>query len=232
MPNRWERNVDNVLVPKIPATSIKTEAVKVLPSYSRTDDFNYPNTTAAALVYTIEGTLTSVTDGSRVLSGTTAGNAASITTLGASNQVDPTKELRFKCRTKVNTTIDELFGFIGCFETNPTSADPPVEAGDWIGFRVTHTTGGANWFAVTSTDGTTAETPIDTNIALDLLVHDFEFILDGGSAIFKIDGTQVATTSLTLPVATTLVPVVKLVTGNTTAKEFTADVLSVVNSRT
>lgn len=230
MPNRLER-INGVLTPKIAPAGVAAEDKAVLPDYSRTDDFNHPNTTAAALVYTVTGTYTSsATGGGKLVSGTVAGNSGGIRLLGASNQLDPTKKLRIKARVKLTNSITDKFAYIGTFETEPTDADPPVEAADAICFRAE--TGDTNWFAVTATTLGSVETAIDTSIAVDLnIYHDFEILLENSIATFKIDSVIVATTSLTLPVATTLVPTIKVTTGNTSAKGIECDVLSVINSR-
>lgn len=231
MPNRWIR-VNGVLTPKIAPKGVDQEDVVVLADYTFTDDFNYANQTATALVWTVaaEGAYATNATGIKLTTGATATQTGGILKLGANNFIDPTKKVTFKFRGAVTDSIVDMFSYIGLFETAPTDADPPVEADDAIGFRVL--TGETNWFAITATDLGTTDTIIDTGVALDLLVHDFEFTLDDGTATFKIDGVQVAKTSLTLPVATDLIPIVKVTAGASTDIGLTLDVLSVINSRT
>ncbi len=138
MPNRWERNADNVLVPKIPSEGIDKEDIKVLPAYSKTDDFGYATDAQVDLIYKLQvgDTLSYVASGTQDLSGATAGNTAGFETLGAGNFVDATKKLTFKARVQLASNDTELFAYIGCAETIPTAADPPVEADDFIGFTL------------------------------------------------------------------------------------------------
>ena len=128
---------------------------------------------------------------------------------------------------------EELFAFIGAAEALPTAADPPVEADDYIYFRLVETTADANWFAVCGEDvgGSGAETSVDSGVVVDLNAHDFEIVVDNGTATFKIDGSRVATIATNLPLVAILVPQIKVTTGDGNAKGIIADVLSVVNSR-
>ena len=85
MPNRWERNANNVLVPKIPSEGIDAEDVKVLSAYKYFDDFGYTTDAQTNLVYTAQvgDTLSYVATGSQGATGTTAGNGAGFMTSGA-----------------------------------------------------------------------------------------------------------------------------------------------------
>ena len=227
MPNRWER-INGVLTPKLARTSVQAEDKQVLTDYSKVDDFDYAATPTDK--YTVIGTFAAASTGSKFTTGTTAGNAAGVESpIGAT--VDSTKKLIFKSTVALTTADEELFAYIGCAETVPTAADPPVEADDFIGFTLVETTADANWQAVTSTDLGTTDTIVDTGVVVDLLPHDFEITLENSEAVFKIDGVVVARNILTLPVATALLPLVKVVTGDTAAKAVTVDVLSIVNSR-
>ena len=229
MPNRYVRNADNILVPKIPIEGIDKESVKVLPAYSYTDDFGYSSSPTGE--YTVTGTWSGVPSGSKFASGTTAGNSGGILKLGTGNNIDPTKKVVFRCRASLNDDDEELFAYIGLGQTEPTNADPPVEADDFIGFTLVETTANANWQCTTATDLGTTETDIDTGVAVGLSVHDFEFVLENGLATFKIDGNIVGSTTATLPTNTALVPRIKVTTGDTTAKGITVDVLSIQNDR-
>lgn len=233
MPNRWERNADNVLVPKIPSEGIDKEDIKVLPAYSKTDDFNYGADAQTDLVYTpqVADTLSYPANGTKDASGTTAGNTAGFKTLGAANTVDPTKKLVFKWRVQLLDADEELFAYIGCAQTVPTAADPPVEADDFIGFTLVEGVANANWFAVTATDLATDETKVDTGKVVDLLVHDYEFTLEDGTATFKIDGDVVASSTTDLPTNTVLIPLIQVTTGDTAIKSILADVLQITNTR-
>ena len=232
MPNRLER-INGNLVWKNQAGSIQKDSVQTLPDYSRSDDFGYVVDSQVDLIYDAQtgDTLSYVTTGTQDATGTTAGNGAGFITRGAGNFVNPTKKLTVQARVQLSLDDEELFAYIGCAETTPTVADPPVEADDYIGFTLVETTTDENWFAVCATDLGTDEVRVDTGVAVDLLAHDFEFVLENGTATFKIDGTQVATINTFLPVATDLVPQIKVITGDTDAKGIIADVLSVVNSR-
>ena len=233
MPNRWERNADNVLVPKIPSEGIDKEDIKVLPAYSKTDDFGYATDAQVDLIYAAQtgDTLSYVASGTQDASGAVAGNTAGFVTLGAGNFIDPTKKVTFKWRAQLATADTELFAYIGCAETTPTAADPPVEADDFIGFTLVETTLNANWQATTATDLGTTETDVDTGIVVDLLAHDFEFTLENSVAIFRIDGSEVARITTNLPTTTALVPQIKVTTGDTNAKAIIADVLQITNAR-
>lgn len=233
MPNRWTRNADNILVPKIPVEGINKESVKVLPAYSRTDDFGYATDAQVDLVYAAQtgDTLAYVATGTKDTTGAVAGNTAGFITLGAGNFVDPTKKLVFRAKVQLATADTELFGYIGCAETTPTAADPPVEADDFIGFTLVETTANANWQCVTATDLGTTETLVDSGVVVDLLTHDFEFTLEDGKATFKIDGNVVGSSITNIPVTTALVPQIKVTTGDTNVKAIIADVLSVQNDR-
>ncbi len=233
MPNRWER-VNGNLVPKNYAASVTKESVQTLPDYSRNDDFGYATDAQVDLVYAAQtgDTLSYVATGTKDVTGATAGNTAGFITLGAGNFVDPTKKLTFKARVALTEADEELFAYIGCAQTTPTAADPPVEGDDFIGFTLVETTADANWQCTTATDLGTTETDIDSGIAVDLATfHDFEFVLYNGTATFKIDGVQVGVTTLTLPVNTALVPQIKVTTGDTAVKGISVDVLSIINSR-
>jgi len=233
MPNRWERNADNVLVPKIPKEGIDPEDIKVLTAYTYFDDFGYQNASQVDLKYAAQtgDTMSFVATGTKELTGTTAGNGAGFITLGAGNFIDATKKIIYKARVQLTDDDEELFAYIGLAETTPTVADPPVEGDDFIGFTLVETTANANWFAHVATDLGTDETEVDTGIVVDLLAHDFEFTLENSVATFKIDGNVVASISTDLPVATVLVPNIKVITGDTDAKGIIADVLQITNSR-
>ena len=233
MPNRLER-VNGTLVWKNVAGSIERDSVQTFPDYSKSDDFGYAADAQVDAVYAPQtaDTLSYVATGTKDLTGTTAGNTAGFVTLGAGNFVDPTKKLTFKARVQLTDDDEELFAYVGCFETTPTAADPPVEADDAVGFTLVETTADANWQAVCATDLGTTETKVDTGVAVDLNPHDFEVVVDNGTATFKIDGSKVASITTDLPTATALVPEIKVTTGDTDAKGIIADVLSVVNSRT
>jgi len=185
------------------------------------------------LVYAAQtgDTLSYVATGTKDASGATAGNTAGFITLGAGNFVDPTKKLVFKARVELDTLDTELFAYIGCAETTPTAADPPVEGDDFIGFTLVETTLNVNWQCVTATDLGTDETKVDSGIVVDLLPHDFEFTLENSVATFKIDGNVVGSSTTNLPVTTALVPQIKVTTGDTNVKGIIADVLQVTNSR-
>ena len=232
MPNRWER-INGNLVPKNYAGSVTQDSIQTFPDYSRIDDFGYTSDAQVDLVYTAQvgDTLAYVATGTRDTTGAVAGNTAGFITSGAGNFVNPTKKLTFKAKIQLATADEELFAYIGCAETTPTPADPPVEAGDFIGFTLVETTTDANWFAVCATTLGSVETKVDTGVVVDLLAHDFEFVLENGTATFKIDGVKVASIVTTLPVATNLVPQAKVTTGDTAVKAIVADVLSVVNAR-
>jgi len=233
MPNRLER-INGNLVWKNQAGSVQRDSVQTFPDYSKSDDFGYATDAQVDLVYGAQAgdTLSYVATGTKDATGTTAGNTAGFITLGAGNFVDPTKKLTFKARVQLADSDEELFGYIGCFETTPTAADPPVEADDAVGFTLVETTGDANWFAVCATNLGSVETRVDTGIVVDLDAHDFEVVVDNGTATFKIDGSKVASIDTNLPTATALVPQIKVTTGDTSVKGIIADVLSVVNSRT
>ncbi len=233
MPNRLER-INGNLVWKNQAGSIEKESLQTFPDYSKSDDFGYATDAQVDLVYGAQSgdTLSYVATGTQDATGTTAGNTAGFVTLGAGNFVDPTKKLTFKAKVQLSLSDEELFAYVGCFETTPTAADPPVEADDAVGFTLVETTADANWFAVCATDLGTTETLVDTGVAVDTNSHDFEVVVDNGTATFKIDGSKVATITTDLPTATALVPQIKVTTGDTDAKGIIADVLSVVNSRT
>lgn len=234
MPNRLER-INGNLVWKNQAGSVQRDSVQTFPDYSKSDDFGYATDAQVDLVYGAQAgdTLSYVATGTQDATGTTAGNTAGFITLGAGNFVDPTKKLTFKARVQLSLDDEELFAYIGCFETTPTAADPPVEADDAVGFTLVETTADANWFAVCATDlGTANETKVDTGVEVDLNAHDFEVVIEDGTATFKIDGSKVASIDTDLPTATALVPQIKVTTGDTDAKGIIADVLSVVNSRT
>lgn len=232
MPNRWER-INGVLVPKLGAGTIAREEIQTLPDYSRIDDFGYATDAQVDLVYAAQtgDTLSYVATGTQDATGTTAGNTAGFITLGAGNFVDPTKKLTIKARVQLALDDEELFAYIGAFETTPTAADPPVEGDDAVCFNLIETTTDANWQCICATDLGTTETTVDSGIVVDLLAHDFEIVIDNGEATFKIDGTIVASIRTNLPVTTALVPQIKVTTGDTDAKGIIADVLSVVNSR-
>ena len=232
MPNRLER-INGNLVWKNQAGSIQKDSIQTFPDYSKIDDFGYTTDAQVDLVYSAQtgDTLSYVATGTQDATGTTAGNGAGFITSGAGNFVNPTKKLTFKAKVQLSLDDEELFAYIGCAETTPTVADPPVEADDFIGFTLVETTADANWFAVCATDLGTDEVRVDTGIPVDLLSHDFEFVLENGTATFKIDGAIVATANTFIPVATDLVPQIKVVTGDTDAKGIIADVLSIVNAR-
>jgi len=233
MPNRLER-INGNLVWKNQAGSVQKDSIQTLPDYSKNDDFGYATDAQVDLIYAAQtgDTLSYVATGTKDLTGTTAGNTAGFITLGAGNFVDPTKKLTFKARVQLTDDDEELFAYIGCAQTTPTAADPPVEADDYIGFTLVETTANANWQAVCATDLGTDETLVDTGKVVDLLSHNYEVVLDGGVATFKIDGSVVATIRTDIPTNTALVPQIKVTTGDTDAKGIVADVLSVVNSRT
>lgn len=233
MPNRWERNADNVLVPKIPSEGIDKEDIKVLPAYSKTDDFNYTVDAQVDVVYDLQvgDTLSYPAAGTKDASGTTAGNTAGFVTTGAANTVDPTKKLTFKWRVQLLDADTELFAYIGCAQTVPTAADPPVEADDFIGFTLVEGTANANWFAHVATNLGTDETEEDTGKVVDLLVHDYEFTLENSVATFKIDGDVVSTITTDLPTNTALIPLIQVTTGDTAIKSILADVLQITNAR-
>ena len=233
MPNRWERNADNILVPKIPSEGIDKEDIKVLPAYSYFDDFGYAADAAVNLKYAAQtgDTLSFVATGTQDASGAVAGNTAGFVTLGAGNFIDATKKITYKAKVQLTDDDEELFAYIGLAETTPTAADPPVEGDDFIGFTLVETTTNANWFAHVATDLGTTETEVDTGIVVDLLTHNFEFTLENSVAIFRIDGSEVARITTNLPVATVLVPNIKVTTGDTDAKGIIADVLQITNAR-
>ncbi len=233
MPNRLER-INGNLVWKNQAGSVQRDSVQTFPDYSKSDDFGYATDAQVDLVYGAQtgDTLSYVATGTQGATGTTAGNTAGFVTLGAGNFVDPTKKLTFKAKVQLSLSDEELFAYVGCFETTPTAADPPVEADDAVGFTLVETTADANWFAVCATNLGTTETLVDTGIPVDTNSHDFEVVVEDGTATFKIDGNRVASITTDLPTATALVPQIKVTTGDTNAKGIIADVLSVVNSRT
>ena len=232
MPNRWER-INGVLVPKNISGTRTVDSVQTFPDYSYKDDFGYTTDAQTNLVYTAQtgDTLSYVATGAQDATGTTAGNGAGFITSGAGNFVDATKKLTYKARVQLSLDDEELFAYIGCAETTPTVADPPVEADDFIGFTLVETTADANWSAVCATDLGTDETIVDTGIVVDLLPHNFEFVLQSGRAEFKIDGNVVAIIVDDIPVATDLVPQIKVITGDTDAKGIIADVLAITNAR-
>lgn len=227
MPNRWER-INGVLTPKLARASVQAEDKQVLTDYSTKDDFDHA--TSPTDRYTVTGTWSSVATGSNFVSGTVAGNSGGI--IGpAGGAVDATKKIIFKATCTLTDADTELFAYIGLAETAPTDADPPVEADDFIGFTLVETTLDVNWQAHTATDLGTTESVIDTGIVVSLTTHDYEIDLENSEAVFKIDGVEVARQTATLPVATTLKPVIKVTTGDTAAKGVTVDVLSLVNTR-
>lgn len=228
MPNRWER-VNGNLVPKNYAKSTTAESVQVLPDYSKTDDFSYASSPTTD--YTVVGTWSAVADGSNFVSGTVAGNSGGIVS-PISAGVDSSTKVTLKARVALTNADTELFAYIGFFQTNPTDADPPVEGDDAICFRLVETTTDNNWDAVTATDLGTTETVVDTGVVVDLATfHDFEIVLDNGTATFSIDGAVVGRSTTNLPVGTALLPIVKVTTGDTSAKGVDVDVLSVINGR-
>jgi len=228
MPGRpayWRNLGTNVT----PDESISAEDLASFAESTQTDDFFYD--AEPVTKYDTDGTFGTVTGSGGIVdwtTGTSAGNRAGIAN-AANGTVDPTKKLVIKARAGIGVADDEeLFAFIGATEALPTAADPPVEADDAIYFRLVETTADANWFAVTRES--TTETAVDTGIAIDTALHDFEIVLNSGSAVFKIDGVQVATSSTNLPLVA-LLPLVKIVTGDTDAKEIKVDSLTVSNSR-
>lgn len=233
MPNRWER-INGVLVPKLGAGAIARDEIQTLPDYSRIDDFGYATDAQVDLVYAAQAgdTLSYVATGTQDATGTTAGLTAGFITLGAGNFVDPTKKLTIKARVQLSLDDEELFAYIGAFETTPTAADPPVEGDDAVCFNLIEGTANLNWQCICATDLGTTETTVDSGIVVDLLAHDFEIVIDNGEATFKIDGNIVATINTDLPTTTALVPQIKVTTGDSDAKGIIADVLSVVNART
>lgn len=233
MPNRWER-INGVLVPKLGAGTIAREDVQTLPDYSRIDDFGYATDAQVDLVYAAQtgDTLSYVATGTQDASGAVAGNTAGFITLGAGNFVDPTKKLTIKARVQLAVADEEIFVYIGAFETTPTAADPPVEADDAVCFNLVEAVANTNWQCICATDLGTTETTVDSGIVVDLLAHDFEIVIDDGEATFKIDGAIVASIRTNLPTTTALVPQIKVTTGDANAKGIIADVLSVVNART
>ena len=232
MPNRLER-INGNLVWKNQAGSVQKDSIQTLPDYSKNDDFGYATDAQVDLIYAAQtaDTLSYVATGTKDLSGTTAGQTAGFITLGAGNFVDPTKKLTFKARVQLTDDDEELFAYIGCAQTTPTAADPPVEGDDAVCFKLTEVVSDVNWQCITATDLGTTETIVDSGIVVDLLAHDFEIVIDNAEATFKIDGVIVASIRTNLPVTTALVPQIKVTTGDTDAKGIIADVLSVVNSR-
>lgn len=234
MPNRWER-INGNLVPKNFASTVTAESVQTFPDYSYRDDFGYQEDTAVNLKYAAQSgdTLSYVATGTNDVSGGSSPNTAGFLLLGAGNLVDATKKLTFKARVQLTDADTELFSYIGCFETTPTVADPPVLADDYVAFEMVEVTSNANWNAICGDDvgGSGAETSVDTGVVIDLDPHDFEIVVDNGVATFKIDGAIVATIDTNLPLVAILQPTIKVTTGDANAKGITADVLSVVNAR-
>lgn len=227
MPNRWER-INGVLTPKLARASVQAEDKQVLTDYSTKDDFDHA--TSPTDRYAVAGTWSSVATGSNFVSGATAGNSAGI--FGpVGGAVDATKKIIFKATVTLTDDDEQLFAYIGLAETIPTAADPPVEGDDFIGFTLVEVVSNVNWQAHTATDLGTVESVIDTGIVVDLLTHDYEITLENSEAVFKIDGVEVARQTATLPVATTLRPLVATTTGDTSAVGCTVDVLSLVNTR-
>ncbi len=233
MPNRLER-INGQLVWKNQAGTIAKDSVQTFPDYSYSDDFGYTTDAQVDLKYVAQSadTLSYVATGTQDATDTSAGTAAGFIISGAGNQVDPTKKLTIKARVSLTLDDEELFAHIGAFETNPTIADPPVLANDYIAFEMIETTLDTNWQAICGEDfgGSGDETVVDTGVEIDLLPHDFEIVLDGGLATFKIDGVKVASIDTNIPLEP-LTTTVKVTTGDGDSKGISADVLSVVNAR-
>lgn len=179
-------------------------------------------------------TTTGLNDGNRVGiltsgTGSVATGSAGIGNAEITAVVFGTREHRFTCVAKIPTlsTATETFRVNLGFHDNRTAALPT----DGLYFSYIHSSTSGRWTCEGYTGGGTTGGSIDSGVTADTGWHTFEIIVNAAasSAVFKIDGTTVATRTTDIPTGTgqaTTVSCYILKSVGTTARNLYIDMLA------